>query len=114
MKAEGASRRIESVGNSISLQGKTLGGKAFDLSQLKGKVVLIHYWASDIDACRTDMAQLEKMMRKYGDNFVVVGVSLDTDPQGPDRLSARKRASAGRNCGKKAAWPTAWPTRWAS
>jgi thiol-disulfide isomerase/thioredoxin len=81
VKSEGAKRRIESVGNSISLKGKTLGGKAFDLSQLKGKVVLIHYWASDIDACRNDMAQLDRMMTKYGDGFIVVGVSLDTDPK---------------------------------
>ncbi len=81
VKSEGAKRRIESVGNSISLRGKTLGGKAFDLSQLKGKVVLIHYWSSDIDVCRNDMAQLERMMKKYGENFVVIGVSLDADPK---------------------------------
>jgi thiol-disulfide isomerase/thioredoxin len=79
VKCEGAKRRIESVGNAISLKGKTLGGKSFDLSELKGRVVLIHYWASDIDACRADMAQLERMMKKYGENFIVIGVSLDTD-----------------------------------
>ncbi len=78
-KAEGAKRRIESVGNTISLKGKTLGGKALDLAQLKGKVVLVHYWDSSIEPCRADMAQLEKMMKKYGDNFLVVGVSFDND-----------------------------------
>ena len=83
VKSEGAKRRIESVEskNPISLKGKTLGGKAFDLAELKGRVVLIHYWASDIDACRNDMAQLERMMKKYGENFVVIGVSLDSDPK---------------------------------
>ena len=81
VKAEGARRRIESVGNTISLKGRTLGGKTLDLSQLKGKVVLVHYWSSDIDACKADMAQLAQMMRKYGDNFAIVGVSLDTDPK---------------------------------
>ena len=81
VKSDGAKRRIESVGKAISLKGKTLGGKAFDLAELKGKVVLVHYWASDIDACRNDMAQLERMMKKYGDNFIVIGVSLDTDPK---------------------------------
>jgi thiol-disulfide isomerase/thioredoxin len=79
VKAQGARRRIESVGNTISLKGKDLRGQSFDLSQYKNKVVLIHYWSSDIDACKADMPRLEKMMRKYGDNFVVVGVSLDTD-----------------------------------
>ncbi|HEX4144304.1 MAG TPA: thioredoxin-like domain-containing protein [Pirellulales bacterium] len=82
VKSEGAKRRIESVGNAISLKGKTLnGGKAFDLSELRGRVVLIHYWSSDIDACTNDMAQLERMMKKYGENFIVVGVSLDNDPK---------------------------------
>lgn len=81
VKCAGAKRRIESVDSKspISLKGKTLGGKTFDLSELKGRVVLIHYWASDIDACRNDMAQLERMMKKYGENFIVIGVSLDTD-----------------------------------
>jgi thiol-disulfide isomerase/thioredoxin len=81
VKAEGARRRIESVGNAISIKGKTLGGKALDLTQLKGKVVLVHYWDSSIEPCRADMAQLEKMMKKYGENFVVVGVSFDSDPK---------------------------------
>ncbi|HTU24765.1 MAG TPA: redoxin domain-containing protein, partial [Pirellulales bacterium] len=79
VKCEGAKRRIESVGNVLALKGKTLGGKTFDLKELKGRVVLIHYWQSDIDVCRNDMAQLERMMKKYGDQFVVIGVSLDTD-----------------------------------
>jgi thiol-disulfide isomerase/thioredoxin len=81
VKSEGAKRRIESVENKspITLKGKTLGGKTFDLAELKGRVVLIHYWASDIDACRNDMAQLERMMKKYGDGFIVIGVSLDSD-----------------------------------
>ncbi len=77
-KAEGAVRRLESVGRTITIKGKSLGNHDVSLAALKGKVVLIHYWSSDINACLIDLPAIEKMVGKY-EGFTVIGVSLDNE-----------------------------------
>ena len=50
-KAAGAKRRLESVGQSIELRGKTLTGAPFDAARFRGHVMLIHYWATWCEPC---------------------------------------------------------------
>jgi thiol-disulfide isomerase/thioredoxin len=77
-KAIGAKRRLDSVGKAIPLAGKTLDGRSFDLAAQKGKVVLIHYWASWADPCKPDMAIIKAMQAKYDkQGFLPVGVNVD-------------------------------------
>jgi thiol-disulfide isomerase/thioredoxin len=76
-KAVGAKRRLESVGKTIPLSGKMLDGKSFDLTSAKGKVVLVHYWATWADPCKPDLATIKSMQAKYGQGFLPVGVNLD-------------------------------------
>jgi thiol-disulfide isomerase/thioredoxin len=80
-KAAGAKRRLTSVGKAIPLKGKTInGGQVYDLSRIKGKAVLIQYWATWCEPCKADMPLLKELRTKYKD-FEVVGVCLDNDPQ---------------------------------
>jgi thiol-disulfide isomerase/thioredoxin len=80
-KAAGAKRRLTSVGKTIPLQGKTInGGQLLDLPRLKGKAVLIQYWATWCEPCKADMPLLKELRTKYKD-FEVVGVCLDNDRQ---------------------------------
>ncbi len=81
-KAAGAKRRLESVGRELDLKGRVhMSKEQFDLKRLRGKVVLIHYWATWCKPCQTDMAQIKELMAKYGrDGFVPVGISVDSDP----------------------------------
>lgn len=77
-KAVGAKRRLESVGKPIPLTGKTLDGRSFDLASAKGKVVLIHYWATWADPCKPDLATIKSLQAKYGaQGFYPVGINLD-------------------------------------
>jgi peroxiredoxin len=79
-KAAGAKKRIESVGQAVSLRGKSLDGKDVDLRAFRGKLVLLHYWASWSDLCRADLAQLKELHAKYGQRgFTIIGISMDTD-----------------------------------
>src|SRR5262245_284947 len=79
-KALGAKRRLESVGKTIPLSGKTLEGKTFDLAASRGKVVLIHYWATWADPCKPDLATIKSLQAKYGSQgFYPVGVNVDND-----------------------------------
>jgi thiol-disulfide isomerase/thioredoxin len=82
-KAAGAVTRLDCVGKSIQLRGKAATGESVDLAKapFKGKVVLIHYWATWCEPCKVDIAQLKELQAKYGKDFALVGVSLDTASQ---------------------------------
>jgi thiol-disulfide isomerase/thioredoxin len=78
-KAGGAKRRLESIGKGISLRGQNLQGKVVDLAKYRGKTVLIQYWATWCEPCKTDMAQIKELLAKNAQrNFAVIGVNLDS------------------------------------
>ena len=50
----------------------------YTLSQFKGKVVLINFWATWCGPCQVEMPHLEAMYKELGPKgFVVLGVSTD-------------------------------------
>ncbi len=76
-KAAGARLRLSCVGKPIPLQGKLANAAGnFDLAKLKGKAVLIQYWATWCGPCKSDMPLLNNLRSKFKE-FEVVGVCLD-------------------------------------
>ena len=56
-------------------------GQVMKLSDLKGKVVLIDFWASWCGPCRAENPNVVKMYRKFKNKgFTVFSVSLDEEP----------------------------------
>ena len=56
-------------------------GKTYTLSALKGKVVLVDFWATWCPPCRESIPELMKVAAKYkGKPFVILGVSVDEGP----------------------------------
>ncbi len=57
-----------------------LNGKQHRLSDLKGKVVLIDFWASWCGPCRKENPNVVRLYKKYNSKgFEIFSVSLDTD-----------------------------------
>lgn len=88
-KAAGAVRRLQSVGKTLTLSGTDADGRTRSLSDLKGKVVLVHYWASWDQISRQDLTLIRKLQAKYGRSFSPLGINCDTtiEPLKQTRLS---------------------------
>ncbi|KEO84370.1 redoxin domain-containing protein [Tumebacillus flagellatus] len=58
-------------------QLETLDGKTVKLSDYRGKVVLLNFWASWCEPCRQEMPDIEKAYETYKDQgLVVLGANL--------------------------------------
>lgn len=72
------------------LQLKPLDGRPFNLSSLKGKVVLINFWATWCVPCVAERPALQKLYRKYkGKGFEVIAASIDDDESQVHSSAAR-------------------------
>ena len=59
---------------------KDLNGNDVSLSQFKGKVVLVNFWATWCEPCRVEIPWLIQLQQKYGPRgFEVVGIALDDE-----------------------------------
>jgi len=85
-KARGAQRRLQSVGKVLKFSGKSLQGEQVNLQDLRGKVVLIHYWASWCQPCKEDLKVIQDAHKKYARaGFAPLGINLDHDRQAATR-----------------------------
>ena len=59
---------------------KDLEGEATDLAKLRGKVVLINFWATWCPPCRREMPSMERLSNALeGEPFVVLAVDVGED-----------------------------------
>jgi len=92
--AAGAVRRLESVGREVDLEGTTLDGKPFRLSRLRGKPVVLHYWATWCEPCKQDMKLLRRLQASYQRaGLQVVGVNVDLTKQEAQRYLQQTQVS---------------------
>ena len=57
-----------------------LEGKSLDLTDFRGKVVLLDYWATWCAPCKIEVPHLVELQKKYGpQGLQIVGISMDDD-----------------------------------
>jgi thiol-disulfide isomerase/thioredoxin len=67
-----------------------LGGDQVTLSQYKGQVVMINFWATWCGPCRQEMPLLEGIYKKYKPmGFTMIGVNVEPDPKAAEEWLAR-------------------------
>lgn len=64
---------------------KTITGEKVSMTDLKGSIVLVDFWATWCGPCRSTIPELVRLQDKYGKNGVVIlGISLDKTSQADD------------------------------
>jgi thiol-disulfide isomerase/thioredoxin len=57
---------------------KTLDGKDVSLSSMKGKAVMVNFWATWCEPCKIEMPWMVELQDKYRkDGFEIIGVAMD-------------------------------------
>jgi thiol-disulfide isomerase/thioredoxin len=55
-------------------------GRSISTASLKGKVVIVNFWATWCPPCRAEIPDLIALQNKYRDQLQIIGISDDDDP----------------------------------
>lgn len=67
-------------GKAANFTLKSRSGKNIKLSELRGNVVMLNFWASWCGPCRKEMPLLEKISKKYKRlGFTLLGINVEQD-----------------------------------
>lgn len=94
LKFAGAARRASLPGKMMEAVGHTLAGDKFDISSLKGKVVLVGFWSSGCPHCHAEAPQLKQLYTTWQPKgFEIVSVTLYDTRESAENYMAEKAIS---------------------
>lgn len=81
--------RLDHVGKPFPFRGVGLDGRPVDLADLKGRVVLLHFWETGCGYCVHELADVKAAYEKlHGKGLDVISFSFDSDRKALDRFLA--------------------------
>src|SRR5262249_50371353 len=60
------------------LTATDVAGKPVSTAQLRGKVVLVNFWATWCPPCREEIPALIELQKKYKDRLQIIGIAQDS------------------------------------
>jgi|TARA_B100000959_G_scaffold224087_1_gene237608 thiol-disulfide isomerase/thioredoxin len=78
--AKGKLKNMEALGQPVKITFEAVDGRKVNVAKLKGKVVLIDFWATWCGPCVAELPNVKKTYTKYHKKgFEIVGISLDSN-----------------------------------
>ncbi len=69
--------RAQLVRALINLDAQALDGSTWTYDRIRGRITLVDFWATWCAPCLRELPHLKRARSTYGDNFRVLGISLD-------------------------------------
>ena len=90
-QVDAARKQRERVGKPLVLAFKAVDGRSVDLAAMKGKVVLIDFWATWCGPCVGELPHLLEAYHKLHDRgFEIVGISLDQEKDALEQFTKKR------------------------